>query len=143
MMTMYEHLRAVRLVYEKITSPVCKKYGLKHCEMDILMYLVKHPSQATATDIVKRENMSKSQVSMSLRVLESKGYVTGEHIGNDRRTIYLRVNECASELIDDMERAHKVFGESITDGFSEEELQTLFSMLRRIKANVLAHSKKI
>ena len=142
MMTMYEHLKAVRSVYEKIASDTCKKYGVSFKELDILMYLVDHPDKATATDIVKRENMSKSQVSMSLKVLESKGYVIGEHIGSNRRTIYLRVTEMADEIIDEARNSRKMFAESLTSGFSEDEIRVLVSLLSRVKENVFRNLKK-
>ncbi len=141
MMTPYEHLLTIRQVYDKATDRVCKKYSLKHRELDILMYLNDHPTQATATDIVKKENLSKSHVSISLRALEERGLVSGEYKGANHRTIYLRLNDSATEIIAEGNEARREFAESMVSDFTSEEKKELCSYLDRLRRNLLSLSK--
>lgn len=141
MMTPYEHLLAIRQAYDKATDRVCKKYSLKHREFDILMYLNDHPTQATATDIVKKENLSKSHVSISLRALEERGFVSGEYKGSNHRTIYLHLNESAKEILADGQQARCEFAQSMVNGFSDEEKKELVGYLDRLRKNLFSLSK--
>lgn len=141
MMTPYEHLMAIRQAYDKATDRVCKKHSLKHRELDILMYLNDYPNQATATDIVKKQNLSKSHVSISLRALEERGFVSGEYKGSNRRTIYLRLNDSASEVIADGLQARCDFAESMVKDFSNDEKKELASYLSRVRKNLISLTK--
>lgn len=78
MLTPYEYTLVALSAYEKAMEPICKKYSVKHKELDILMFLNDNPSMATASDIVKKLNFSKSLVSISLRALEERGFILGE-----------------------------------------------------------------
>lgn len=143
MLTPYEHACIIRQAYEKATDRVCKKYKLKHREFDILMYLHNYPDQATATDIVKKENLSKSHVSVSLKALEERGYVSGEFRGSNRRTIYLRLNESASDIIEDGKNALCEFAGALSTDFTDNERAQLGSYLSRLKKNILAYIKTV
>ena len=138
MLTIWEHLTVAKQAYEKATDTVCKKHGLKHREFEILMYLYDYPKQATATDIVKRLNLSKSHVSVSLKSLETNGLVIGEYIGSNRRTIFLRLTDKANEVILDGKNAHVEFANKLLSGFSKEEIESLISYLKRVKKNVFS-----
>ena len=142
MMTPYEHLLVVKQAYDKATDKVCKTYNLKHREFDILMYLVQHPDQATATDLVKKMDISKSHVSISLRSLEERGYVSGEFRGNNRRTIYLCLNDAANEVVEAGRKAQYAFADALVDGFNPDEVKNLVDYLSRLKKNVMAYAKK-
>ncbi len=143
MMTPYEHLRVVQVAYNKATETVCKKYKLKHTEFDILIYLSQFPDKATATDIVKKMDLSKSLVSISLRRLEELGYVEGEFLGTNHRTIYLHLTDRASEVIDDGNSARAKFITSMLDGLDEDEVKILVELLTKIKKNMMSYIKTI
>ena len=141
MMTPYEHLSVVRLAYDKATDSVCKKYHLKHTEFDILMYLKDFPDKSTATDIVKKMDLSKSLVSISLRRLEELGFVVGEYIGSNHRTIHLRLTDSAYEVINAGKEARAEFISVMLKGLNEDEIKALTSLLSRIRQNVISYTK--
>lgn len=141
MMTPYEHLYVVQIAYDKATDHVCKKHKLKHTELEILMYLSQFPNQATATDIVKKMDLSKSLVSISLRRLETLGYVEGEYIGSNRRTIYLHLTDKSAPIVEDGNNARKEFVQALLDGLDENEVKALVDLLTRIKRNVMSYIK--
>lgn len=141
MMTLWEHIDALRIAYEKFTSSVCKKHNLKPREFDVLLYLHYHPDEATATDIVRKQNLSKSHVSVSLRALEERGLVVGEFRGSNRRTIYLSTTEKAKDIIADGTSTIELFARTMLTGFSEAEMTTFFDLLSRVKKNVMSYAK--
>ncbi len=142
MMSLWEHISALIDAYNNFTSDVCKKYNLKHREFDILIYLHTYPNEATATDIVRKENLSKSHVSVSLRALEERGLVKGEYQGNNRRTIYLKLTDASKPIVDEGIETRAVFAKTMLDGFSETEIQEFFKSLGKVKKNVMAYAKK-
>ena len=142
MMTPYEHLMAIRQAYDKATDRVCKKYSLKHRELDILMYLNDYPNQATATDIVKKQNLSKSHVSISLRALEERGFILGECKGTDRRSIYLHVCDSARALLSEAVETRHQFSLAMAEGLTEEEKKQLLLYLGKVRKNLVSLSKK-
>ena len=142
MLTFWEISCLVKQNYDKATDSVCKRHGIKHREFDILMYLNDYPDQATATDIVKKENLSKSHVSVSLRALEEKGLIRGEYRGSNRRTIYLSLNESASKIINDGIEARMNFAKNMLNGFSEAEATEFRDYLIRLNKNIISQSKK-
>ncbi|MBO5374247.1 MAG: winged helix-turn-helix transcriptional regulator [Clostridia bacterium] len=141
MLTLWEHIDALHSAYDRFTSSVCKKYGLKHAEFNILIYLHDHPDESTATDIVRKENLSKSHVSISLRALEERKLVIGEFQGSNRRTIYLRLTDLATQIVADGLKAREEFARTMLDGFSEAEMQAFFTSLSKVKKNVFAYAK--
>ena len=143
MLTPYEHLAIIHQAYEKATASVCKKYKLKHKEFDILMYLHLHPDQSTATDIVKKQNLSKSHVSVSLKALEERGYVSRNFHGSDRRTIYLSLNESANEVLENGKIAIKDFLDSLFIDFDDTERTQFCEHLSRLKKNVMSYIKNV
>lgn len=141
MMSIWEHLTVAKQAYDKATDAVCRKYKIKHREFDILMYLANNPNQATATDIVKKHNLSKSHVSVSLRALEERGFVVGEFHGTNRRTIYLKLIDGAKEVLDEGKAAQKEFFDAVFGGFSQEELKNFANYISRLKKNITQFSK--
>lgn len=141
MMSLWEHIVALKDAYYSFTSAVYKKYDLKPREFDILMYLYTYPNEATATDIVRKENLSKSHVSVSLRSLEEKGLVRGEYQGQNHRTIYLRLTEASEKIVSEGVEARAIFARTMLDGFSDDEIKSFFESLAKVKKNILTHAK--
>ena len=142
MMTFMEQVDALITAYQKFTNPLCEKYNLKSRELDILLYLHYHPNDATATDIVKKQNLSKSHVSMSLRALEMRGLVLGEFKGNNRRTIYLSLTDKAKDIVNEGSTTIDLFVRAMLSGFNDEEIATFFNFLVKIRRNVVAYAKR-
>ena len=142
MLTPYDYTVIALSAYAKATDAVCEKYSIPHRDLDILLFLHDNPNVATATDIVKKLNISKSYVSLSLRALQERGLVTGEFKGTDRKSIYLYVNDSANEMLAEADEARRQFSQAIVADFSDEEKKELLSYLSRIKKNLISLSKK-
>ena len=50
---LWNGLRSMLRLYEKMMKNVCRKYGLSMVEVDIIAFLKNHPMKDTAADIVE------------------------------------------------------------------------------------------
>ncbi len=107
--------------YLKSVSPVCEKYQLTLAEFDVLMFLANNPEYDTATDIVEKRYIVKSQVSTSIKSLEQKGYLIRNYKNNNRRTLHLTICDLANPLIQDGHIAQAQFVDALMHGFSKEQ----------------------
>lgn len=142
MNNLFENIFSSRDLYHSLMNPVCEKYGITHTELVILLFLANNPKLDTATDIVEKHRITKSSVSMSVRVLQERGLITGEFTDGNHRSIHLRVCEAASRIVKDGIEAQKRFLSVMTDGFSDQEKQNLRDYLERINRNIAAYPGK-
>lgn len=140
MLHIWENYAIGKSLYSRLIEPVCKKYQLTQMEFNILMFLANNPQFNTATDIVETRRLSKSHVSISLRSLQERGYIAGEYLGRNHRTIYLKLCDTALEIISEGREAQQQFTSVLTADFTPEELDTLKDYLNRITNNISTYS---
>ncbi len=143
MENIFSHYAANESLYTASVSPVCKKYGLTYMEFTVLMFLANNPQFDTASDIVKYRHLTKSHVSMSIRSLEDKGLLKGEHHEPNRRTVHLTVLDTADAIVSDGRKTQQAFCEILFAGFSESEFKQLTSFMKRIDENVIHYNALI
>lgn len=143
MENIFSHYAANESLYTTIVSPVCEKYGLTYMEFTVLMFLANNPQFDTASDIVKYRHLTKSHVSMSVRSLEDKGLLKGEHYKPNRKTIHLTALDAADMIISEGREAQRSFGKILFSGFSDFEYDQLTSFIKRIDENISNHIKLI
>ena len=95
----FAHCVDVEEVYKNMISPVYEKYKLTYMEFTVLMFLANNPQYNTATQIVRYRHLAKSHVSISIRSLQERGLILGEHKGGNHRTIHLSVSDKARDII--------------------------------------------
>jgi len=135
-MIFWERRKAVSSLYEKKTRAVCDKYQLTQMEYDILMFLHNNPDFITATDIVNIRKLTKSHVSMSLKMLEEKGYIKRYYEENNNKIAHIKVLRRAEKILQDGYKVQIDFLNTIFSGFSEEEKHQCRALLNRIYKNV-------
>lgn len=140
MNTLFYNLFTSRSLYQSVMTPVCERYDITQTELAVLLFLENNPQLDTATDIVEKHWITKSSVSTAARVLQERGFITGEFIGGNHRSIHLKVCDSARKVIEDGKAAQKLFLSIMTDGFSSEEKQNLSAYLIRINQNIAAWS---
>ncbi len=139
MENVFSHYAANESLYTATVSPVCEKHGLTYMEFTVLMFLANNPQFDTASDIVRYRHLTKSHVSMSIRSLEDKGLLKGEHHEPNRRTIHLTVLDTADTIVSDGREAQQKFGNILFSGFSDSEYKQLTSFMERIDKNIADH----
>lgn len=139
MENIFFHYAATENLYTATVSPVCEKHSLTYMEFTVLMFLANNPQFDTASDIVKHRRLTKSHVSISIRSLEDKGFLKGEHHEPNRRTIHLTVLEAADAIVSDGREAQQSFARILFSGFSDSEYKELASFMMRINKNIVDH----
>ena len=89
MYNILENIFLSKELYQSILAPICTKYELTQAEMVTLLFIAANPTLNTATDVVKARRLTKSAVSMAVRSLEEKGYLSGGFVGGNHRSVYL------------------------------------------------------
>ena len=138
MVTVFEQLSVAKSLYNKLTAPVCKAHGLTQMEFNILLFLANNPGLDTAAQIVKYRNMTKSHVSMSVKSLQEKGLIESCFQPGDRKSVHLRLCPKAETIVRDGKQAQEVFGKTLIQGFSQEEVSLMREFINRIQKNMLA-----
>ena len=142
MRSFWDDIAAMRSLYSAQLDAVGREFGLARVELDILLFLANNPQFDTATDIVERRCISKAHVSQSVKSLEQRGYLERRYVGDNRRTIHLRLLEGAQAAVDAGRQAQTRCFATLLEGFGEDEVEQLRSFLGRISDNAWAQMKK-
>lgn len=132
----FAHCVDVEEVYKNMISPVYEKYKLTYMEFTVLMFLANNPQYNTATQIVRYRHLAKSHVSISIRSLQERGLILGEHKGGNHRTIHLSVSDKARDIIAVGRAAQNKFCEIVFAGFSKEEMEKLQQFTEQVNRNI-------
>ena len=83
----------------------------------------------TATDIVLRQRLKKSVVSVSLKDLLDRGLISSTYLDGNRKSAHLKVNEKAEEIILEAKKVQDDYYKLLTEGLSKDEKNNLNSYL--------------
>ena len=122
-------------VYRRFLEPVGEKYDLNRAELDVLLFLANNPSYDTATDIVEYRGLVKSHVSAAVAKLEERGLLTRSYHNGNRRTVHLALTEEAAPIVKDGRRGQEKYVEVLHQGISDEEMDLLKRVLKKIMMN--------
>lgn len=139
---MVENIFLTKELYQSLLTPVCIRHKLTHTEMLVLLFLANNPDYDTASDIVARRRLTKSAVSMAVKNLYARGFITGEYADDDHRLVHLKVCGTAEKIVEDGRVAQGVFYSILMKDFSEEELETLGGYFSRVAENITEYHKK-
>lgn len=141
MYNLLENIFVSKELYLNILAPICEKYGLSHTDLMIILCLANNPQLDTATDIIKLRKLTKSAVSMSVRTLQDKGLITGEHLNGNHRSIHLSVCDSALPIIEEGRAAQKKYFAILLSDFTDKDKQHFKSYFERITANIHSYNK--
>lgn len=138
-----ENIFLSKELHQTILAPICTKYEMTYAEMITLLFLAGNPELNTATDVVKGRRLTKSAVSMAVRSLQERGFVTGEFIDGNHRSIHLSICDDAKLIVEEGQVAQDTMFDILTEGFSEVEKENLKNYFEKISSNIkLYHSSK-
>lgn len=84
-LNLWEHQNSIKTLYANCVKEVRIHHKITRMELDILLFLANNPCFDTAKEIVEIRCLSKSQVSSSLKLMETYGYVRKEYAGGNRK----------------------------------------------------------
>ena len=111
--------------------------GIHHSQHRMLVQLVKRqedtPSQKELAEIM---GISPAAVTTTLKRLEKEEYITRSATDEDNRRNEIRVTEKGLAKITENREIFEVLDRAMFEGFSEEEMDTLISFMKRIDNNM-------
>ena len=142
-LNLWEHHNAIKALYANCVGEVCQKHGVTRMELDILLFLANNPCYDTAKDIVEIRYLSKSQVSISIALLEKGGYLAKKYQKENRKTAHLMLCSKADPLVSEGRRAQERFLGIMVQGISEEDITGMKRCMAQIMENIHYHLKEV
>ena len=87
-------------------------------------------------DIEKHFTIARSTASKVLRLMEDKGLIQRQAVAHDARLKKIVLTQKAYEVKGLMREDAEMMEQTLTKGFTEEELETLHSYIQRMKENI-------
>ena len=106
-------------------------HGLADAQFPILMSLL-HEDGVSQDELTQHHMLDKATVARSVARLEELGYVTREPDEHDRRVKRVLVTEQARAIQPELHATREQWSETLTDGFTAEERETLDLLLGRM-----------
>jgi DNA-binding MarR family transcriptional regulator len=126
----------VKKTYEKMCGKIIGEEHLTQNEVDIMLFLTYNEKKDTSADIARYRCISKSQVCKSVDALTRDGYLLVQQDQQDRRYQHLKLSEKGHAIMKQLEKGRKNFYRQLQTDLSEEEIETLRTILRKIRKNV-------
>ena len=140
MFSIIDNIYASKGLYQELLGPVCKKYNLTDSEVVILLFLAGNDGD-TATDIVLRQRLKKSVVSVSLKDLLDRGLISSTYLDGNRKSAHLKVTEKAEEIIAEAKKVQDDYYKLLTEGLGRDEKNNLSSYLKIVNDNIKSYRK--
>ncbi len=103
----------------------------------IIRYLAENKDKDVyQKDLEEQFTVTRSTTSKVLRLMEQKGLIRRQAVSRDARLKKIVLTEKAWKIKELMREDAEKMEQSLVKGFTEEELQTLYSYLQRMKANL-------
>ena len=110
-----------------------KKLGFGRQQFWALKMIAHHDKPVSVKDLSQKLNITSGAVSQMIDPLVEKGLVTRTEDAQDRRIVRLELTDKARETFKTLRQAHLENVKSMFDDLSEEELNTLENLLKKIK----------
>lgn len=123
-------------LFQRMIQPLCKKYDLTDSQIAILLFLDDEESGDTATDIVERLRLRKSVVSMALKDLQGRDYISSMYHEGNRRSLHLKLEDKAREIVKEAKDIQSEHRGILTDGFSSRDAKMLTDLLEKMNDNI-------
>lgn len=132
----WDELMRLRKRYTQALEPVCKHWGLTHNELEVLLFLADNPHFDRAVDIVQRQGLAKSHVSVSVQGLEKRGLLRRLPQPEDHRAIHLCITDQAMEPIAQGRQARRAFFGRLAAILTPEEQAQARALLEKLRDNL-------
>ncbi len=132
----YQLIKKYKLYMEKALDG----FNLAPAEIDVLTFLINNEDKKiTAKDISEIRGISKGLVSRAITSLKKKGIVKTIDNPDDKRSVFLQINNKESNLIDMVKEHNLYFINHVTDEIDVKDLKNFIEVHQKM----LANSKKI
>lgn len=110
---------------------------LNNTQIQILMYLIKHSSEEVCQkDLEIETHLKKASITGTLDSLQDKRMIIRKQSDNDKRKNIIVLSEEASKIRTELSERYRKIEEYMRENITEQELNTFYSVLERIKKNI-------
>ena len=100
--------QVIKKIYDNSFDDLRIKYGLTMNEIMFLLYLDKHKSNNTASEIVENLVTTKSHISKSIDSLAKGNIIIRIQDELDKKIIRLYISDTANDLLDDLRKREEI-----------------------------------
>lgn len=111
-------------------------------KQSIIMDIIRHNANLTASDIAERLSITTSAVSQLLTALEKKSYIKRSINPHNRRELIIELTERAEQYFQNIEKVELGIIEKYYAQLSIEELQQLRDIFAKLHSIVMEQNKK-
>ena len=122
----YTAVRRFETAYASAMRPLAEQLSMAQPAVDILLFLANNPGRDTARDICTYRKLKPAIVSFHVDKLAREGYLLRQAVPGDRRKCRLVCTEKAGPVIRRGRAVQETFSRQLTEGLTEEELETCF-----------------
>ncbi len=102
-----------------------------------LLMLISENDNLSQKELAKKLGTSPASVGVSLKKLESKGYIIRSEDEKDSRAYIIELTQKGDEFIENTHELFQKLDKETFDGFSEDDLNLLESFMDRLHENLL------
>jgi len=127
-------LRAHAAIRRELDRALTTEHGLTISDFEVLYRLSKAPDKMLRrVDLAQNVLLTPSGITRLLDGLESCGFVKKEACQTDARVVYAKLTDKGQKRLDAASKSHLASVRDLfRDRFSEDELETLASLLERL-----------
>lgn len=129
----------VRIYYRAVSGSVMsvyeKEYNLTGAEWRA-MAVLGHEQPLSAGEVVERATIDKVKVSRAISGLTEAGFMERHVDESDRRKVSLSLTKKGMEVFETLVPMVQKREEELLDGLDEQERDTLFKLMERVRKNV-------
>lgn len=147
-----EQLRATEIIkrllrvdrfHKALIDAKVKSLGIHRSQHNTLMYLYCNQGANNQDDIAKAFEISPAAVAVTLKKLEAAQLIERVTRSDNSRAKEVRLTEKGREIIRKTKESFMSVDETITEGFSDEELEKLEEFLDRMAENMKKNSPEL
>ena len=129
-------IASLKKEYFNRKKTVISRFQISSAELDILLFLANNKCFDTSADIVRLRKMQKSHVSLAVKELTQKGYLTCEMNSFNHKKLHLKLTEASKEIVQAGQTMQREYLEFIFAGFSKEEKLHVLEFCSKIETNL-------
>ncbi len=130
-----ESLNEVSYLYGELVCRDMEKIGMRYSYRHILKPLMENKT-LTQLELVNLTGQKAPTVSITLRNMENDGIVRREKNSIDRRETHVYITDKGKKMYKKVLSALEKADKAILNGISESELESLVSVLEKMKENI-------
>ena len=108
-----------------------------------ILMQIKHHEGAKQSDLAKHMNFSAPTISVTVQTLEESGYIERRPDENDQRQFRVYLPESGREMTERIHNTFCVCEATLAKNFSQDEIETLRSLLKKMYSNMSEDKDKI